>query len=72
MRFFAEFEEGGEACDVVRGVDEWELQVERLDELEVGVSELEDVYLYIMLARTEYMRKGIDVTCKRSEKSMSM
>ena len=44
----AEFEERGEARDVVRGVDEREAQVEGLDELEVGVAEFEYVDLELI------------------------
>ncbi|TFY81129.1 hypothetical protein EWM64_g2884 [Hericium alpestre] len=44
-RLRAELEQRGEARDVVRRVDEREAQVEGLHELQVGVSELEDVHL---------------------------
>lgn len=45
MGFFTEFEEGGEARDIVGGIDEREAEVEGLDELEVGMPELEYVHL---------------------------
>ena len=45
VRVVAELEQGGEAGDVVRGVDEGQSEVQCLHELEIGVSKLEDVDL---------------------------
>lgn len=41
----AEFKEGCEAGDVVGRIDEWETEIESLDELKIRVTELKYVYL---------------------------
>ena len=46
----AEFEEGDEAGDVVREVDQEEPEVHGAHEVEVGVTEFEDVHLQLRSA----------------------
>ena len=49
MSFFAEFKKGGEAGYIVRRVDERETEIEGLDQLEVGMTQFEYIYLELWL-----------------------
>lgn len=47
MCFVAKFQERSETGNIMRGVNDWETEVERLDELEIRVAKLEDIDLKV-------------------------